>query len=431
MGVSDVRQRAGRRHRAGRPEPDLVVSKLCPPPLRPGTVRRSLLIERLARGDLRPIVSVVAAPGYGKTTLLSQWAERDGRSFAWVSADEADNDPKVLLAYVAEVLDAVEPIDERVFDALASPGSSVPGSVVPRLGSAFASMTSPVVLVLDDVHLLHDRECRTALSVLADSVPAGSRLVLADPPVSVQIQACCGTSVLYCAVDQKAHSWGTKLTVARLPGSAGERSLDQGAVLVDQAGQEPQMHDHAIARGHEVHDLAHRRSFLITSDHQSSRADLARITSLVEEGPDVAGLILVVQVSGDTTRYISVLPSLKLFPSVRGIALHSTESLQQLPELLIVGAAQPHGVMRPLPGRQQLESPVSQAADGGQVDSPERGEPAPEQIIERLTEDRENRDSQQGLPVERPGTRGPLNMAAQLLRGVTATPYNHRRCSIR
>jgi LuxR family maltose regulon positive regulatory protein len=158
------------------------------PLMRPGTVRRSLLIERLARGDLRPIVSVVAPPGYGKTTLLAQWAERNGQSFAWVSADEGDNDPKVLLSYVAEALDAVEPIDERVFDALASPGSSVPGSVVPRLGSAFASMSSPVVLVLDDVHVLHDRECRAALSVLADHVPDGSRLVLASrasPPLRV------------------------------------------------------------------------------------------------------------------------------------------------------------------------------------------------------------------------------------------------------
>jgi LuxR family transcriptional regulator, maltose regulon positive regulatory protein len=188
MSLSEVRPQAGRPHRAGRQGSDLVVSKMRRPLVRPGTVRRSLLIERLARGDLRPIVSVVAPPGYGKTTLLSQWAERNGQSFAWVSVDEADNDPKVLLTYVAEALDAVEPIDERVFDALASPGSSVLGSVVPRLGSAFASMSSPVVLVLDDVHVLHNRECRAALSVLADHVPGGSRLALAgraQPPLRV------------------------------------------------------------------------------------------------------------------------------------------------------------------------------------------------------------------------------------------------------
>ena len=172
-GVSAVRQRDGWSRRAGGSAFDLVASKLRRPPIRPGTVCRRSLIERLARDDPRPIVSVVAPAGDGKTTLLSQWAERNGQAFAWVSVDEADNDPKVLLRYVAEALDAVEPIDERVFDTLASPVSSVPGSVVPRLGKAFSLMTSPVVLVLDDVHVLDNSECRAALSVLADHVPAG------------------------------------------------------------------------------------------------------------------------------------------------------------------------------------------------------------------------------------------------------------------
>jgi LuxR family transcriptional regulator, maltose regulon positive regulatory protein len=167
---------------------DITVSKLLRPQVRPGTVCRSSLVERLANGDAHRIVSVVAPAGYGKTTLLSQWAERSGRTFAWVSLEEPDNDPKILLAYVAEALDAVEPIGRRVFDALASPGSSVPGSVVPRLGRAFSSMTSPVVLVLDDVHVLRNRECRAALSALADHVPEGSQLVLAgraEPPLRI------------------------------------------------------------------------------------------------------------------------------------------------------------------------------------------------------------------------------------------------------
>jgi LuxR family transcriptional regulator, maltose regulon positive regulatory protein len=188
MGVGDARQRDSRAGRAGRPTYDLVTSKLRHPALRPGTIPRSSLVERLASADSRPIVSVVAPAGYGKTTLLSQWAERDGQAFAWVSVDEADNDPKVLLRYVAEALDAVQPIGDRVFDALASTASSVPGSVVPRLGSAFAAMTVPVVLVLDDVHLLRHRECRAALSVLADHVPGGSRLAFAgrdEPPLRV------------------------------------------------------------------------------------------------------------------------------------------------------------------------------------------------------------------------------------------------------
>ena len=156
-----------------------MVSKLRCPAVRPGAVRRSLVIERLARGDSRPIVSLVAPAGYGKTTLLSQWAERHGQPLAWVSLDERDNNPKVLLTYIAEALNVAEPIDERVFDALASPDESVPDRIVPALGSAFSSMRFPVVLVLDDVHVLHDHECWDALSVLAGYAPDGSRLVLA------------------------------------------------------------------------------------------------------------------------------------------------------------------------------------------------------------------------------------------------------------
>ena len=161
------------------------MSKLRRPSVRPGTVRRSPLIEVLARGDLRPVVSVVAPAGYGKTTLLSQWAERSGKAFAWMSLDERDNELEVLLSYVAAALDAVEPVGERVFGALASPGSSVPGPVVSALGFAFSSMTVPVILVLDDVHVLDDHECWAALSVLADHVPPGSRLVLSgrDAPL--------------------------------------------------------------------------------------------------------------------------------------------------------------------------------------------------------------------------------------------------------
>jgi LuxR family maltose regulon positive regulatory protein len=111
--------------------------------------------------------------------LLSQWAERNSQAFAWVSVDEGDNDPKVLLAYVAEALNAIEPVSRRVFDALASPTSSVLGSLVPRLCQTFSSMTSPIVLVLDNAHLLHNSECRAAVSLLAHHIPAGSRLVLA------------------------------------------------------------------------------------------------------------------------------------------------------------------------------------------------------------------------------------------------------------
>jgi len=98
MGEYAARNRSDRPRRAGVPALDLLVSKLRPPLIRRDTVVRSGLIERLANSDIYPIVTLVAPAGYGKTTLLSQWAERNGQAFAWVSVDEKDNDPKVLLA---------------------------------------------------------------------------------------------------------------------------------------------------------------------------------------------------------------------------------------------------------------------------------------------------------------------------------------------
>ena len=69
-------------------------------------------------------------------------------------------------------------LDPSVFDALASPGVSVEGTVVPRLGAALATMDEPVVLVLDDLHLLDNPACLDAIAALARHVPDGSQLAL-------------------------------------------------------------------------------------------------------------------------------------------------------------------------------------------------------------------------------------------------------------
>jgi len=162
------------------PSFELVESKLHPPSARPGIVPRTGLVEQLLVSQTTPFVCVVAPAGYGKTTVLAQWAERKGRGVAWVSIDRHDNDPVVLLSYVAVALDRVEPIDPGVFQALASPGGSILATVVPRLASAVSTMTEPVALILDHLELLDSRECLDAVAELAVRLPAGSQLLLAS-----------------------------------------------------------------------------------------------------------------------------------------------------------------------------------------------------------------------------------------------------------
>ena len=168
---------------------ELVESKLHPPLARPGIVPRTVLVNRLLAAPGVPVVCVVAPAGYGKTTLLAQWAQGKGSRVGWVSVDERDNDPAVLLTYIAVALDRVEPIDRSVVGALVAPGTSIVGAV-PRLAGAVAAMTEPVALVLDHVEPLVNQQCLDMIAELAVQLPQGSQLLLASrtrPPLPVAL----------------------------------------------------------------------------------------------------------------------------------------------------------------------------------------------------------------------------------------------------
>ena len=150
---------------------------------------RTGLVERLLAADTVPVVGVVAPAGYGKTTLLAQWAQRTAHRVGWVSVDRRDNDPAVLLTYVAVALDRVEPIDPRVVRGLAGPGASIVGAV-DRLAAAMVAMTGPVALVLDHLESLENQECLDAVAELAARLPADAQLLVASrarPPLPVAV----------------------------------------------------------------------------------------------------------------------------------------------------------------------------------------------------------------------------------------------------
>jgi LuxR family transcriptional regulator, maltose regulon positive regulatory protein len=161
------------------------------PKLRPhlGTdaqVPRAVLLDHLEASTRTPVAAVLAPPGYGKTTLLAQWAARDPRAFGWLTLDRRDNDPSVLLRSLTAAVDRIEPVGWETLDALDAPGASAVDAVLPRLGSALSLATLPAVLVLDDVHLLHNRVCLDAVTRLIDYLPPGSQLAVAgrgEPPL--------------------------------------------------------------------------------------------------------------------------------------------------------------------------------------------------------------------------------------------------------
>jgi LuxR family maltose regulon positive regulatory protein len=148
-------------------------------------VPRAALVDRLLASHAAPIISVVAPAGYGKTTLLGQWARRKGR-VAWVAVDRRDNDPTVLLTDIAAALDRIEPIDPAIFQSLAAPGDAIASTAVPRLVAAIEAMSQPVALVLDHLEFLGNVHCLDTVGELALQLPTGSQLALASrarPPL--------------------------------------------------------------------------------------------------------------------------------------------------------------------------------------------------------------------------------------------------------
>lgn len=158
----------------------LIESKFHPPGVRPGIVVRTALVERLAATRV-PVITVAAPPGYGKTTLMSQWAERIGSRAAWLSCDDGDNDPVVLLSALAVALDRIGRVDPSIFSALAAAGADI--TVVPRFVSAVASVQPPVTVLLDQAEAVTNRQCLNTIAEFALRLPPGWQLGLASRTV--------------------------------------------------------------------------------------------------------------------------------------------------------------------------------------------------------------------------------------------------------
>jgi hypothetical protein len=93
-------------------------------------------VERLRSARNPPLVLLTAPAGYGKTTLLAEWDDRDSRPFAWLSIRPVHDDSAFLFACVVEALDRLEPVGAAVLDPLVAPAPNITGTALPLLQAA-------------------------------------------------------------------------------------------------------------------------------------------------------------------------------------------------------------------------------------------------------------------------------------------------------
>jgi len=138
--------------------------------------------------DAEGRISVLTAPpGFGKSTLLAQWAAADPRRFAFVSLEPSENDPVELWnCVVGSVRRVVPSFGRSVEPMLYSVGGNAVGPLVRRIAAELDQLAEPLVIVLDDYHVIVNPACHASVEALTAHPVMAAHLVLstrADPPI--------------------------------------------------------------------------------------------------------------------------------------------------------------------------------------------------------------------------------------------------------
>ena len=167
----------------------VIATKLFRPNPRHQTVERTRLHDLLRQGCTVPLTLVVAPAGWGKSTLAADWLRQDHVAAGWVSLDGGDDDPKRFWRYLLLAAGQARPAaGAAALRRLDAAGSDVLRNVLPTFVNEMTSSDAPLVLVLDDYHLVTSAQVHASVSMLLDRCPPQLHLVVitrADPPLQL------------------------------------------------------------------------------------------------------------------------------------------------------------------------------------------------------------------------------------------------------
>ncbi len=162
----------------------LLHTKLLVPPMHPKSISRPHLIAELDKGVEGKLTLISAPTGFGKTTLLSEWAYQSERPVLWISLSESDNDPTQFWTYLLIALASLsEPIDPQFLEHFSLKHPQVNLAAITNM---VASISQEFVLVLDDYQNIHNPEIHTAFISLLEFLPLHMRIFLSSrtrPPL--------------------------------------------------------------------------------------------------------------------------------------------------------------------------------------------------------------------------------------------------------
>jgi LuxR family maltose regulon positive regulatory protein len=164
-------------------------AKLHAPVVRKDWVKRQELVDYLEAAEAR-LLLIDAPAGFGKTTLAAQWrsSPSESRSFGWVSLDPGDNDPGRLWQHIVSAVQRARPEfgADALLRTLRTRTPDFAGELLPLLVDGLAALLEPVILVLDDYHVIKERSCHDQVAFLLLHLPPTVQVALItriDPPL--------------------------------------------------------------------------------------------------------------------------------------------------------------------------------------------------------------------------------------------------------
>jgi LuxR family maltose regulon positive regulatory protein len=160
-------------------DPPFLATKLFVPPPRPGAVQRDRLHAKLQQGLAGKLTLISAPAGFGKTTLVSEWAASGQHRIAWLSLEETDSNIKRFLGYFITALQSLQPgIGADILSLLQSGQAPPMENLLAKLINELAGLREKMIVVLDDYHLIDAKPVDEALAFLLDHMPPHLHLII-------------------------------------------------------------------------------------------------------------------------------------------------------------------------------------------------------------------------------------------------------------
>ena len=162
-------------------------TRLFKPVVKEGYLTRKHLLEKMTVNHYKPVHTIVAPAGYGKSVLVSQWLDYTGQSYSWASLGEDCNDLKIFLRLLCNsFLPYLSEKDDICDILIEAPELPDLDHIATHIVNSLAGIQDEHILVLDDYHLIENPDVHKLMQILAENIKQKHIIVFIsrfDPPL--------------------------------------------------------------------------------------------------------------------------------------------------------------------------------------------------------------------------------------------------------